>query len=169
MPIIVSNKDDLIEVSIRYIDKGSKGLVIFQDKDEEEKWLEEYKEKLNNKISEYKNNGEDVPEKYKFDPKDKIRELKTWWKRTDWGTQSDIIKESQIRINDGKVDTDWSKFRMSQMKNLMVKWDLKTNKGEEIPVNEQILKRMDYNIALSLLAKYDEITSTPEDELEDLR
>jgi hypothetical protein len=111
----------------------------------------------------FKASGDDVPADLKKDPKDEIKDLKTWWRRADWGTQSEIMKTAN---KDG--DTDWTAYRMEQMKNLMISWSLKTADGEAIPINESILKRMDYQVALALIQKYENDTSPDEDESEDL-
>jgi hypothetical protein len=165
MPIIVSSgESNQIEVAIRYLDKGSKGIHIFENKEAEEKWIDKSNELTEAKILEIKASGDDVPKDLKKDHKADIKELKTWWRRPDWGTQTKIMKSSQSDSG----DTDWTKYRMSQMKSLMVGWNLKTADGEDIPINDTILNKMDYNVALSLLNKYEEEINPTDEELEDL-
>jgi hypothetical protein len=164
MPIIVStSQENQIEVSIRYLDLPHGAIRIFQNIDDEKLWVEKEKEKISKKALEFKSAGDDVPEEYKKDPSENIKELKTWWKRTDWGTQSSIMKSS---AKNGEID--WTIYRMEQMKSLMIGWNLKTAEGESIPINDTIIKRMDYNVALALISKYEEIIEPTEEELENL-
>jgi hypothetical protein len=170
MSIIVDDKP--IEVKLRYIDKsftgGAVGVTVFQTEEDEEKWVEKESKKRNEKAMELRALNKDVPKELEEDPKVQIKELVTFWKRMDWGTQTQIINDSQKTNNIGESSTDWSKYRLSQMKNLMVGWDLKTKDGKPIPVNEKILKRLDFSIAISLIQKYEEVISPDEDELENL-
>jgi hypothetical protein len=136
------------------------------NEEDEVEWIELEKSRLGDKILEYKTNGEDVPEKLKnYDIESKIKELKTWWKRADWGTQSEIVQESQVADGSG-LTTDWTAYRMSQMKKLMTRWNLKTSNGEPIPINEIILRKLDYNVAIALLNRYEDKVGG-NDELED--
>ena len=170
MSILVGNDEKSnIEVKIRYIDKGVAGVRIFIDKEEEDSWVEKETTKRNNKKIELKAAGEEVPENLNIDAKEEVKQLKTFWRRADWGTQSKIVSESS-KLNDatGESGTDWTKYRMSQMKNLMIAWDMVTADGEAIPINEPILKKMDFNVALTLIALYEREVNPDEEELENL-
>jgi hypothetical protein len=52
------------------------------------------------------------------------------------------------------------------MKKLMTRWNLKTSNGEPIPINEIILRKLDYNVAIALLNRYEDKVGG-NDELED--
>ena len=50
-------------------------------------------------------------------------------------------------------------------------WDLTAKvDGEDtvVPINEKILKRMDFNIAVALIQKYEDTTTLEEEEFENL-
>jgi len=170
MSIIVDDKP--IEVRMRYVDRsyagGAVGVEVFRTQEEEDTWVEKESKKRNDKIMEFRALNKEIPSKLEEDPKLEIKEILTFWKRMDWGTQTQIITDSQKTNNLGEATTDWTKYRLSQMKNLMVGWDLQTPDGKPIPVNEKILKRLDFSIAIALIQKYEDTISPDEEELENL-
>lgn len=165
MSILVDDKR--IEVRLRYVDKqyigGAVGAIAFLTSEDEERWVEKENSRRENKAIELKVLDKKVPEKLTKNAKEEVKEIVTFWKRMDWGTQAKILEESRTKNSNGEIETDWPKYRMSQMKNLMVGWDL-TSKGEPIPIAEAVLKRMEFDIAIALLNKYEKITSSDLDE-----
>lgn len=170
MSIIVDDKP--IEIKLRYVDRnfagGAVGVEVFHNRKEEDEWVEKESKKKSEKAMELRALNKEVPPELEADPKEEIKEVITFWKRMDWGTQTSIINESQMVNSLGESSTDWTKYRLSQMKNLMVGWDLKTADGKPIPVTETILKRLDFSIAIGLIQKYEETISPDKDELENL-
>ena len=132
MSIIVDDKP--IEIKLRYVDRnfagGAVGVEVFQNQKEEDEWVEKESKKKSEKAMELKALNKEVPPELEADPKEEIKEVTTFWKRMDWGTQTSIINESQMVNSLGEASTDWTKYRLSQMKNLMVGWDLKTADGK---------------------------------------
>jgi len=170
MSILVDDKP--IEIRLKYADRayagGAVGVITFTGQEEEDKWIDKENEKRNKKAMELKALNKDVPPELEADAKSEVKEVVTFWKRMDWGTQTLIINDSQKSVEFGESSTDWTKYRLSQMKNLMVGWDLKTSKGEAIPITEKILKRLDFNIAIALISKYEETIAPDSEELENL-
>lgn len=170
MSIIVDDKP--IEVRLRYVDKvyagGAVGVEVFMNKEDEDNWVEKESKTRSEKSMELKALNKEVPKELQVDPKDEVKEVVTYWKRMDWGTQTEIINASKDVNSIGETSTDWTKYRLSQMKNLMVGWNLKTADGKPIPVNEKILKRLDFSIAIALIQKYESIISPSEEEMENL-
>ena len=170
MPILVpSDESNNIEVSISYIDRGASGVKIFDDEEEKTEWIERETERRNSKRVELTAAGDPIPDSLREEAKEDVKELKTWWKRADWGTQSSIVHSAQsVDSQSGETSTDWTKYRLEQMKSLMVGWSLKTSEGDAVPISETILKRMDYNVALTLINLYEKKVSPDEDEFENL-
>jgi len=169
MSILVDDKP--IEIVLRYVDKsyngGAVGAIVFDNKEKEQEWVNRENKKRSNRAMELKALNKDVPESLEKDASEDVKQIKTFWKRMDWGTQTAIIQDSRVVNASGEHQTDWTKYRMSQMKHLMIGWDLKA-KGEPIPINDAILKRLDFNIAISLLNKYESEVSLSEEDMENL-
>jgi hypothetical protein len=148
MSIIVSDKiEHSIKVTIRYVDKGTRGVLIFNDKDEELDWINNQKVILESKKIQSNDSVEEI------NPESKIQELNTWWKRMDWGSQAKIFEESK---KPNSEDVDVVAFRFAQMKYLMIDWDFKNNKGEKVPLDERIFSRLDFNVGIHIVNKYEE-------------
>jgi hypothetical protein len=169
MSILVDDKP--IEIVLRYADRkfsgGAVGALAFLTDEEEREWVERENKKRSEKAMELKALGKDVPEQLEQDAKEDVKQVVTFWKRMDWGTQTKILDESRAKDEMGQPTTDWTKYRLSQMSNLMVGWDLKAG-DKPIPINEKILKRIDFNIAVALINKYEETVAPEEEELENL-
>jgi hypothetical protein len=169
MSVLVDDKP--IEIVLRYVDKqfsgGAVGAVAFTTNEEESDWVEKENKRRAEKAMELKALGEEVPEKLERDASEDVKKIVTFWKRMDWGTQAKILDDSAVKNDLGEISTDWSKYRMSQMNNLMVGWDLKSG-GKPIPITEKVVKRMDFVIAISLLNKYEKVVSADEEEMENL-
>ena len=96
MPILVpSDESNNIEVSISYIDRGASGVKIFDDEEEKAEWIERETERRNSKRVELTAAGDPIPDSLREEAKEDVKELKTWWKRADWGTQSSIVHSAQ--------------------------------------------------------------------------
>ena len=173
MSILVDDKP--IEITLRYVDRnfagGAVGVTAFLNDTDENEWVEKENRRRSEKVMELKALDKEVPKALSGDAKEDVKSLKTFWKRMDWGTQTKILTDSQ-RTNDvGEPTTDWTKYRLSQMTNLMKGWDLTAKvDGEDtvVPINEKILKRMDFNIAVALIQKYEDTTTLEEEEFENL-
>ena len=170
MPILVDNTP--VEVRLRYVDKsfpgGAVGARAFKNQEEEEEWIQKENQRRNEKSMELEALKKEVPPILKTDAKEQVKELITFWKRTDWGTQTSILDDSTTTNEMGESRHDYTKYRVLQMERLMVGWNLKTADGNPIKINAEVLSRLDFNVALALLDKYDEAVSSTGEELENL-
>ena len=168
MSILVDDKP--VEIKLRYVDRsfagGAIGAISFLNQKEEDQWIEKENKKRSEKAMELKALNKDVPAILEKDAKSDVKEVMTFWKRMDWGTQTKIVEESQKDGENKDSSIDWTKYRLNQMKYLLVGWDLKTADNQQIPINEKILKRLDFNIAISLIRKYEEVITPSEEEIE---
>jgi len=62
-------------------------------------------------------------------------------------------------------EVDWGKFRDSQLKQCLVKWDLMDKDGREYPVTEDNINQLQATIANALSSKYGEAISMEEGEV----
>jgi len=170
MSILVDNKP--IEVRLKYVDKpypgGAVGARVFRTPQEEEEWISKENQRRSEKVMELEALKKDIPENLKKDAKDQVKELITFWKRTDWGTQS-LIMEACTTINDnGEHRTDFSKYRAMQMEKLMIGWNLKTADDKPIKIVPEIISKLDFSVAIALLDKYEQSISISSEEIENL-
>jgi len=170
MSILVDNK--AIEVKLRYVDRpypgGAVGAKVFRTKEEEEEWIERESQRRGEKAMELEALKQEVPPNLTKDAKEEVKELITFWKRTDWGTQTGILDECTSINELGEAKTDFSKYRALQMEKLMVGWNLKTPDEKPIKITREIVARLDFGVALALLDKYEEAISSTEEEMENL-
>jgi hypothetical protein len=170
MSILVDNKP--IEVKLRYVDRpyagGAVGAKVFRSKDEEEEWVSKENQRRSEKAMELKALKKDVTPRLEKNAQEEVKELVTFWRRTDWGTQTEIINECTIVNSDGAAKTDYSKYRVIQMQKLMMGWNLKTADGEPIKITPEIVSKLDFAVALALLDRYETAISPDEMEMENL-
>lgn len=170
MSILVDNKP--VEVKLRYVDKvypgGAVGAKVFKTEKEEEEWIEKENLKRSQKVMELEALKQEVPPDLSKDAKSMVKELITYWKRTDWGTQTSMIDECTTVNDFGEAKTDISKYRSLQIQKLMVAWNLQNPSGEQIKITPEIVARLDFNVAIALLDKYEQAVTSSEDELENL-
>jgi len=168
MSILVDNK--LIEVKLHYVDRqypgGAVGTKVFKNKEEEEDWVNRENLRRSEKVADLKAMKKEIPPHLEKNAKDEIKELITYWKRTDWGTQSEILDACSIIGENGEQKTNYSKYRALQMQKLMSDWNVKSSDGSTVPINQEVISRLDLNIALALITKYESLVNPSQEEME---
>lgn len=170
MSILVDNKP--IEVRLRYVDRpypgGAVGVKVFSTKEEEEEWIDRENQRRSEKAMELKALKQEVPEKLGKDAKESVKELVTHWKRTDWGTQTEILNACTTVGEMGERKTDYSKYRALQMEKLMVGWNIKKPDGEPLKITPEVIGKLDFSVAIALIDKYEQAITPSDEELENL-
>jgi len=170
MGILVDNKP--IEVRLRYVDKpypgGATGTLVFHNDKEEEDWVERENRRRSEKAMELDALKQEVPPNLKKDAKEEVKELVTFWKRIDWGTQNEISDQCVTVDSLGESHVNHSKYRSMQMQKLMVGWNLKQADGNPIKITPEILSKLDFGVAVALMNKYDRAIYSSEEDLENL-
>ena len=97
--------------------------------------------------------------------KEKVKKFRTWWKLQGWEANNKTIAQATVYNQfKGENEVDPFKYRDARLKNLLLRWDLKTKEGNEVPLSVDAINSMQTNIASALLDKYDELTSVDSEE-----
>ncbi len=100
--------------------------------------------------------------KLKADPAHKVKTLRTQWKPLTWHASNELItKATTFNHHTQQQDIDYTKFRDAKLKSCLLGWDAKNDKGEPIPCVESAINKLHANVALALLAKYDDAITIP--------
>lgn len=105
---------------------------------------------------------EEYDEIFKTDP-DKVQVVNTKWKEPSWGLGNEMVEQA-MDFNYLKNEKEFNriKYRSCRLKKLLVWWDLKDDKGEIRPCNEDEITKLNEDIAIEFMKEFD--LSTTEDE-----
>lgn len=170
MSILVDSKP--IEVKLRYIDRpypgGAVGAKVFRTKAEEDEWVQKENQRRSEKAMELKALKQEIIPKLEKNAQEEVKELQTFWKRIDWGTQTEIFNECTTVNESGETKTDYSKYRALEMQKLMMAWNLKSTNGDPIAITPEVISRLDFSVAIALIEKYESVVSPNQEEMENL-
>lgn len=158
------------EVKVKY---GYDKVCVLKENDAE-RIINDNKEKqedYENKLEEYRKN-KNLPKEERKDieePKEpvinKVNIVRTLWKTLTWADQNQITEQSSFyNEQEGMQDLNVWKYRDLRLKTCLVKWDLKDDDGNEIPLNPETINSLPSDVVIYLLNRYDEIISLGEDE-----
>lgn len=121
-------------------------------------------------FEDWKKKGYVVEGEQTSDKQDKIiRKLVTHWTKPTWKDQNTIISRSLKTTTsaDGRTinELDGVKYRDLKLKLCLKKWSLvDEDSGEPVPVNHEIIDRLDPVVAQELLSSFERVTEpTPDD------
>ena len=158
--VLDPNRDQLLSIELHYIEmKKKRGNLIFYFIHSAEE-MEEWKTKGYIPIGDIKQ-GQQTDKV--------IQKIQTFWKAIRWKEQNIIFSRS-IRPSqrpDGTVmDTiDPLKYRDLKLKTCLKKWDVKDEKGNEVPVNDDVVDSLDPTVAHELLTAFEKVTEPSDDDL----
>lgn len=155
------------EVKVRYgynkvcvLEEDEAERIIKSNKEEKEEYenkLEEY-----NKLSQEEKKGTEEPKEPVIN---KVNIVRTLWKTLTWADQNQITENASFyNEQEGMQDLNIWKYRDLRLKTCLVKWDLKDDEGNEIPLTPENVNSLPSDVVIYLLNRYDEIISLGEDE-----
>lgn len=109
-----------------------------------------------------------MPVKPTLDPNKLIKVLNTWWSRMTWREQNYIYSQCirQISSEGGaRTELDMISYRDLKLKTCLKKWDLKDEKGNDIPLTEAIIDNLVPEVAMELLNNFELVTEASEEDL----
>lgn len=171
MGLLIDSKKSLISILIQYVEEkkkhGNSSFHFIRSQSEFEDWKKRgYSTTEEIAASPEANiNADATPgmpiKATKVDPNKKIESLKTWWQRMTWKDQNSIYTKCLIQkpTDDGKVTTflDNMKFRDLKLKTCLKKWDLRTETGDEILVNDAVIDSLVPEVAQELISNYERV------------
>jgi len=146
MQLLKGRKISLVLYYKQIVSKGGfQKLVVLENEKEEE-----IKEKMEAE--------KDLPESEKT-----VFSLHTTWKVLSWREVNDITRRAQITVN-GVQDLDYFLYRDLRLKAALDGWDIKSEKGEPVPVSPQTVDLLPSDIVYSLISRYDDAVNLTEDD-----
>ena len=161
--VLDPNRDQLLSIELHYVEiKKKRGNTVFHVIHNAQEF-EEWKAKGYTPIAELKQ-GQQADKV--------IQKIQTSWRGIRWKEQN-IIYSRSLRPSqkpDGTMfDTiDPLKYRDLKLKMCLKKWDAKDEKGNDIPVTDDIIDNLEPTVAHELLAAFEKVTEPNDDDLKDL-
>jgi len=110
-----------------------------------------------------------MPETPPVDPDKVIQVLRTWWSRMTWKEQNLIyarcLRQSTDSEGKTRTDLDMIAYRDFKLKTCLKKWDLKDEKGNDVPVSENIIDNLYPEVAQELLNQFELITEATDEDM----
>ena len=109
-------------------------------------------------------NGEDRPVPLMIDSdkekyQDELKKIKLYFKRPNYKMFCQIVQQSLVVSADGTTISHPMAMREAYLKSLLVKWDLKDDTGELIPVSPEIIDNLYPDMAIAILNEFDRLTA----------
>lgn len=91
---------------------------------------------------------------------DEIHSFKVYFRRPNYRISNDILKKSIVTRFDGSIALDIVAMREAELKELLVKWDLKDDDtGVPIPLTPNVLDNLYPEIAAAILSEKDRLVT----------
>ncbi len=162
MPIVIDpSKEQLLTIDLMYIEiEKKRGNTVFHfihSAQELEEWQSKGYVSLQDATA-------DTP------LSKQIQNLTTYWRTIRWKDQNAIFSRSvrQLKKPDGTIsaEVDPLQYRDLKLKTCLKKWSVRDENGNEIPVTEEAIDRLDPVVAHELLLAFEGVTEVSEEDLQ---
>lgn len=141
---LLKSKDQLIKIKLHYVEK---------DVDGYNKAIPLSDEKAKELLADEK-------------MKESVKIFTTFWKEMSHGENNSITKASLSSGPDSNPgELDYIKFRDIKIKNCLKRWDLKDDEGNDVPVNNENINALPWDIIKAVFDRYEQKSSVSENEI----